>query len=276
MYRYLRDVYELYLDLRSRRIAKKSTRRIAKLFKLSIQRKSHPIRILIEASAGPEDSRQKSRWTQALRYALGWQQPAKRLKWFFQVNGGIAGSARKYAVNKKAARQKNGGSQKNIIHREPGLGENSKTNQLAVRNQLSTTPWSAAMGQKQNLHALPKETLSMYARDLRAQYPNQTIRNTTVIDSAIREWSRFGYIELVDCRREIPAEIPGVLVRRLKRVRRHPIWIMGRQFPDDPMDMFDQMRPSMKGDKVVWRHHPSRRKPTWHNRDHRTIAAPVP
>jgi hypothetical protein len=136
LYRYLRDVYELYLDLRSRRAARTAARRIAKICKLSTQRKSHPIRILIEASAGPEDSRQKSRWTQALRYALGWQQPAKRLKWFFQVNGGIAGSARKYAVNKKAARQKNGGSQKNIIHREPGLGENSKTNQLAVRNQL--------------------------------------------------------------------------------------------------------------------------------------------
>src|SRR5450759_3506020 len=98
LYRYLRDVYELYLDLRSRRVARKAAQRIAKICKLSTQRKSHPIRILIEASAGPEDNRAKSRWTQALRYALGWQQPAKRLKWFFQVNGGIAGSARKYAV----------------------------------------------------------------------------------------------------------------------------------------------------------------------------------
>jgi hypothetical protein len=98
IYKYLADVYQVYRDLRSRRIAKKSTRRIAKISKLSLKKKSHPIRILIEASAGPEDARQKSRWTQALRYALGWQQPAKRLKWFFQVNGGIAGSARKYAV----------------------------------------------------------------------------------------------------------------------------------------------------------------------------------
>jgi hypothetical protein len=94
----LRDVYESYLELRSRRIARKVTRRIAKLFKLSIQRKSHPIRILIEASAGPEDARQKSRWTQALKYAYGWQQPANRLKWFFQTNGGIAGTARKSAI----------------------------------------------------------------------------------------------------------------------------------------------------------------------------------
>jgi hypothetical protein len=98
VYRYLRDIYELYLDLRSRRIAKKATRRIAEISKLSIKRKSHPLRILIEASAGPEDARQKSRWTQALKYADGWRQSAERLEWFFQTNGGIAGTARKSAI----------------------------------------------------------------------------------------------------------------------------------------------------------------------------------
>jgi hypothetical protein len=97
VYRYLTDVYEVYLEFRSRRIARKATRRIAKRMHLSIRNNSHPIRILIEASAGPEDNRAKSRWTQALKYAYGWRQPAKRLKWFFEVAGGIAGSARKYA-----------------------------------------------------------------------------------------------------------------------------------------------------------------------------------
>jgi hypothetical protein len=107
VYRYLRDVYDLYLDLRSRRIARKATRRIAEISKLSIKRKSHPLRILIEASAGPEDARQKSRWTQALKYAVGWHQPAERLKWFFQTNGGIVGTARKSAslnAQRKATR----------------------------------------------------------------------------------------------------------------------------------------------------------------------------
>src|SRR5450756_455543 len=78
IYKYLTDVYQVYRDLRSRRIARTASRRIAKLYKLSIQKKSHPIRILIEASAGPEDARQKSRWTQALRYAFDWIQPAKK------------------------------------------------------------------------------------------------------------------------------------------------------------------------------------------------------
>jgi hypothetical protein len=97
LYRYLRDVYELYLDLRSRRIARTASRRIAKICKLSIKKKSHPIRILIEASAGPEDARQKSRWAQALKYVYGWRLPAAQLKWCLRKNGGIAGCARKYA-----------------------------------------------------------------------------------------------------------------------------------------------------------------------------------
>ena len=97
IYKYLADVYQVYRDLRFKRSARKATRRIAKIYKLSIQQKFHPIRVLIEASAGPEDARQKSRWTQALKYAWGWRQSAKRLKWFFQVNGGISGCARKYA-----------------------------------------------------------------------------------------------------------------------------------------------------------------------------------
>ena len=109
LYRYLRDVYELYLnsslDLRSKRKAKTATRRIAKICKLSIQRKSHPIRILIEASAGPEDNRAKSRWTKALLYVLGWRQPAKKLKWCLRQNGGISGCAAKYALNKGTTRR---------------------------------------------------------------------------------------------------------------------------------------------------------------------------
>jgi hypothetical protein len=109
VYRYLRDIYQVYLDLRSRRIAKKSTRRIAKICKLSIKKKSHPIRTLIEASAGPEDARQKSRWTQALKFAFGWLQLPERLEWFFSVNGGISGCAAKYALNKGTTRRKKSG-----------------------------------------------------------------------------------------------------------------------------------------------------------------------
>lgn len=123
-YRYLTDVYQVYLEFRSRRIARKATRRIAKQMHLPIRNNAHPIRILIEASAVAEDNRTKSRWSQALKFAHGWRQPATRLKWFFKVTGGIAGSARKYAVNRKAARRKNdAGQNNNIIDRQCGLGE---------------------------------------------------------------------------------------------------------------------------------------------------------
>ena len=105
LYRYLRDVYELYLELRSRRNAQKATHRIIKLADLSIQKNAHPLRVLIEASTGLEDARQKSRWVQALRYAWGWRQPAKKLNWFFQVNGGIAGAAAKLAVRDGTTRR---------------------------------------------------------------------------------------------------------------------------------------------------------------------------
>jgi hypothetical protein len=105
LYRYLRDVYELYLELRSKRKARTATRRIAKISKLSIQKKSHPIRTLIEASAGPEDNRAKSRWTKALLFVLGWRQPAKKLKWCLRQNGGISGCAAKYALNKGTTRR---------------------------------------------------------------------------------------------------------------------------------------------------------------------------
>jgi hypothetical protein len=127
LYRYLRDVYELYLELRSKRIARIAARRIAKLFKLSIQRKSHPIRILIEASAGPEDNRAKSRWTQALRYALGWRQPGNKLRWTLETNGGIAGSAAKLAVRDGTTRREKSADKSTLgqlsgINLQPKMG----------------------------------------------------------------------------------------------------------------------------------------------------------
>lgn len=82
-----------------------ATRRYLKAQKLRIKRKSHPIRILIEASAGREDARQKSRWTQALRNMYGWKLKAERMDWFLGNNGGISGAASKEA--KKRAGKRN-------------------------------------------------------------------------------------------------------------------------------------------------------------------------
>ena len=123
IYKYLTDVYQVYRDLRLERSARRATRRIAKISRLSLKKKSHPIRILIEASAGLEDARQKSRWTQALKYAFGWRLPAAKLKWCFENSGGISGCAAKYAAKNKNALRKSGGGENNIIHRQGDLGD---------------------------------------------------------------------------------------------------------------------------------------------------------
>jgi hypothetical protein len=114
-----------------------------------------------------------------------------------------------------------------------------------------------------NLHGLVESLFKDYARQLRADYPKQTIRNSVVITSAVQEFARLGYIELVDVRLGIPADIPKRLVRTIKRSRHHPIWIPGPGFPDDPWDLYDQMKPSMRGNEVVWQHIPPKKRNTW-------------
>ncbi len=62
MYGYLEKVYEVFLEFQKKSISKSARRQIAKLLKLLIRRKSHVLRILIEASAGLEDNRTKIKW----------------------------------------------------------------------------------------------------------------------------------------------------------------------------------------------------------------------
>lgn len=113
---YLADIYACYLELQSHGIAKKAGRRIIRLLHLSIQKRSHPIRVLIEASAGAEDKRQKSRWTQALLYVLGWKVGPEKVTQYLRFPGGIAGCAKKQAMNKGTSRQK-------MISPTSGLGD---------------------------------------------------------------------------------------------------------------------------------------------------------
>jgi len=50
-----------------------------------------------------------------------------------------------------------------------------------------------------------------------------------------------------------------ILGRTIKRAKYQPIWIPGPNFPDDPMDIYEQMKPSMRGDEIVWQHFPPKR-----------------
>jgi hypothetical protein len=116
---------------------------------------------------------------------------------------------------------------------------------------------------KGNMYGLLECLFAGYTRQLRIDYPEQTIRNAVVFASAVEEFARFGYIELVDRRFGIPADIPEFLVRTIRRSKHHPIWIPGPSFPDDPWDLYHQMKPSMRGDEVVWRHIRPKKRNTW-------------
>jgi tRNA A37 N6-isopentenylltransferase MiaA len=119
---------------------------------------------------------------------------------------------------------------------------------------------------KENMHALLESTLVQYANLLRSKYPDKTIRNADVFTSGVNEFARLGYIELVDARIGIPNGLPAFLVQTIKRAKHQPIWIPGRNFPDEPWEIYDRMQPSMRGDEIIWRHCPSERRSTWRDR----------
>lgn len=117
----------------------------------------------------------------------------------------------------------------------------------------------------ENMHGLLEFMFTHYARTLRTQYPGRAVRKATVFASAIPEFERLGFIELVDGRIGIPEDVPDFLVPTIKRAR-PPIWIPGRNFPDEPFDLYERMKPSLHNDAVVWKHTPSRRRVTWRTR----------
>ena len=116
---------------------------------------------------------------------------------------------------------------------------------------------------RENMHGLLESIFVDYANRLRANYPGRIIRNAAVFVSGVPEFARLGFIELVDARSGIPKGIPDFLVRTIKRAKHQPIWIPGENFPDEPFDIFDQMRPAMRNNEIVWRHIPAKRSSTW-------------
>jgi hypothetical protein len=120
---------------------------------------------------------------------------------------------------------------------------------------------------RENMYYLLETLFGQYASQLRSNYPERTIRNAAVFASAVPEFARLDYMELVDARTSIPDGLPPGLVRTIKRAKHQPIWIPGPNFPDDPWDIFKQMKPSLRGDEIVWQHIPAKRRNTWRDRD---------
>jgi hypothetical protein len=113
-YDYLAAVFELYVQLRRRNQAKPLARRIAKLFGLRNQKRSHCIRVIIDASS-TADIKTRSRWTRALRYAWRERKTWTDFQVFLRDNGGPAGCAEQFA-----AINPNGKYPGCIVYRCPG------------------------------------------------------------------------------------------------------------------------------------------------------------
>jgi hypothetical protein len=101
-YKYVAAVYEMYRDLRSKRIASKTAIRIGKLEGLTSRTDRHPIRCIVDATC-TADEKSKSRIARAIRFA-------HRQKWGDNIldklkeTGGIAGCAEGFARKNKKKR----------------------------------------------------------------------------------------------------------------------------------------------------------------------------
>jgi hypothetical protein len=96
-YRYLAAVFEFYAELKRTNGIEKSVRRMAELFNLDSRQRVHPIRLIIDASS-QADSKTKSRWTRALRFAWHERHRWSDLEAFLRGNGGPAGCASQFAA----------------------------------------------------------------------------------------------------------------------------------------------------------------------------------
>jgi hypothetical protein len=115
-YDYLAAVFELYVQLRRTKQAKKTTRLIAKLFGFRKQDGTHPIRIIIDLTS-TGDIKTRSRWSRALRYAWRERKMWRDLRDFLRENGGPAGCADQFAAINP--RERYPGC---IVYRRPGTG----------------------------------------------------------------------------------------------------------------------------------------------------------
>src|SRR6266851_1163728 len=115
-YDYLAAVFELYIQLRRNKQAKKAARLIAKLFKLRAQKRTHPIRVIIDATS-TADLKTQSRWSRALKYAWRERKTWTDFTSFLRENGGPAGCADQFAAINP--RGKYPGC---IVYRCPGTG----------------------------------------------------------------------------------------------------------------------------------------------------------
>ena len=86
-------VFRIYVDWKSRKIAKRSARTLADKTNIVRRKGMSPIRVLIEATLPKADFKQKSRWVCALEYVYSQNISVKEFQQFIRRHGGFAGCA---------------------------------------------------------------------------------------------------------------------------------------------------------------------------------------
>jgi hypothetical protein len=105
-YDYLKAVYNAW-DWSDAKTASRVGRQVAKLCKIEARKNKSPIRIVIDATSNAQDRQAKSRWTQALEYAIRKKVRGTAFKNFLRKNGGPSGCATAMAaLRKRKARSK--------------------------------------------------------------------------------------------------------------------------------------------------------------------------
>jgi hypothetical protein len=105
-YDYLQHVYSLYSDLRENGLGKRASTWIGRLFDRPIERNTHLVRTIINASSTGIDVKTASRWTQALRFCWRERGEWSDVRDFMRAHGGIAGCASVFANRKRQGKAK--------------------------------------------------------------------------------------------------------------------------------------------------------------------------
>jgi len=48
------------------------------------------------------------------------------------------------------------------------------------------------------------------------------------------------------------------MIKTIKRSKEDAMWVPSKNFPRNPMDLYEEMKPYMDGDVVLWRHRASK------------------
>jgi hypothetical protein len=99
-YEYLKAIYKAW-DWTDAKTASRVGRQVAKSCKIEARKNKSPIRIVIDATSKAQDRQAKSRWTQALEYAVAKRAAGNGFKKFLKKNGGVLGCAKRMAALKK-------------------------------------------------------------------------------------------------------------------------------------------------------------------------------